>query len=328
MLDESYTIPESLQDEDFDWVGVLTNQIYADDKERVFTRVLHGVSGVAGMRGNKKETLISGINRHDFAYYRSQLGGPWLNIGHNGVTAKQSISTIAAGPEGIFGLSARNNLFVMNEFKEWTKLPWYSEHKCANISTGGTFVAALLTTGDIYLMSDFLYGSDISYKWSIITGGKFRHIVLSPDNDVVWGVNFVNEIMFTTTPTQPKWQKVSSPSNNVGPGLQRIAVSYLGVFGLKYGNLYYRVGTNGCPGNPGTSWQELKCPDVIKSISTGSRSLCIITKDENIYIAKDLKFNILGKITSIKDTKNWKKNWTHIEGYLKQIHVYDPMLRY
>lgn len=180
MLDESYTIPESLQDEDFDWVGVLTNQIYADDKERVFTRVLHGVSGVAGMRGNKKETLISGINRHDFAYYRSQLGGPWLNIGHNGVTAKQSISTIAAGPEGIFGLSARNNLFVMNEFKEWTKLPWYSEHKCANISTGGTFVAALLTTGDIYLMSDFLYGSDISYKWSIITGGKFRHIVLSP----------------------------------------------------------------------------------------------------------------------------------------------------
>ena len=73
---------------------------------------------------------------------------------------------------------------------------------------------------------------------------------------------------------------------------------------------------------------RLKCPDVIKSISTGSRSLCIITKDEDIYVAKDIKFNILGKITTFTDTKNWKKNWTKIQGYLKQIHVYDPILRY
>ena len=178
MLDESYTMPDGFND--FNWGDVLTNQLYAENKERIFTRILYCISGVAGMSGNKKETLISGINRHDFAFYRSQLTGPWLNIGHNGVTAKQSIQTIAAGPEGIFGLSPRNNLYVMNEFKEWDKLPWYTEHKCAHISTGATFVAALLTTGDIYLMRDFQYGSSITYKWTIHSGGKFRYITVSP----------------------------------------------------------------------------------------------------------------------------------------------------
>ena len=214
--------------------------------------------------------------------------------------ADQRLIHVTVGPGGVFGVTSNNNL-VREVNHQWVRID--SPNKWKLVDIGDQIVWGITTKFKVFqLLKEATHEVQID--------GQLKQLCVSPSGDV-WGVDLEGSAVQRI---EDRWERLDGDEDVKQGNVLMVACGKAGVWLVtKDHEVFYRMGTEGDRGVPGSSW--VKVGGKLKWISS-NRDVWGIGVENQIMVR-----------ISCSSKKPTGTTWRKVEGTLTQIDAFDNEIR-